>query len=495
MIKKNRILLFYTANIHSWPFLPNSVLALSGPLLKRGYNPIIIDTGVVDCQDFDTENVLAIGVSAYTGSGIVPGIKASKYAKKKNKDILVVWGGPHPTAIPDQVVNENYIDVVCRNDSEDSFVKLLDAYREGKPLHDIDGISYKKGEKIIHNKEAAFVDLDSWDRYPYDLLDISNYPCVKEKFYLQTSRGCPYKCTFCSYDPAKRWRGRSAENVVDDIKWVMERFSPKEIVAADANFFTSKKRVQKICEGILKEEIHTSWTGTCRFDYFVKYKDEFIDLLKKSGCCELSFGAESASDDILSQLKKQINYAMIVESIKKAKKHNIGMNIFFMGGFPNEKDSDVEKSLSLIDWIRDYMPKTNLNGFFIYMPFPGSELFNDAVKLGFNLPKSLSEWGMVDIDMVHTNQTTPWLTKKKRDRLETISAIVRFRFFDSEYRKISLEQKKKRLFGSLFLVKMYELVNVFFNLSANFRWRIHNFDYAYEWKLWVYARDKLLKQV
>ncbi len=108
MIKKNRILLFYTANIHSWPFLPNSVLALSGPLLKRGYNPIIIDTGVVDCQDFDTENVLAIGVSAYTGSGIVPGIKASKYAKKKNKDILVVWGGPHPTAIPDQVVNENY---------------------------------------------------------------------------------------------------------------------------------------------------------------------------------------------------------------------------------------------------------------------------------------------------------------------------------------------------------------------------------------------------
>jgi len=103
------------------------------------------------------------------------------------------------------------------------------------------------------------------------------------------------------------------------------------------------------------------------------------------------------------------------------------MNIFFMGGFP-------------------------LNGFFIYMPFPGSELFNDALKLGFNLSKSLSEWGMVDIDMVHTNETTPWLTKKKRDWLETISAIVRFRFFDSEYRQVSLEQKKKRLFGSLFLV-------------------------------------------
>jgi radical SAM superfamily enzyme YgiQ (UPF0313 family) len=494
--KKSDLFLIYPCNHRRWPLLPNSVLALMDPLMKAGFSPKIVDTAVEDYRSFDYREAICIGISALTDQSILQGIEVARYIKNRYPKIPIVWGGHHPTVLPEQTIRSPVADIVCRNEGELTFPELVERMADHQLIDDVPGITWKDCHgKVFHNPDRDLIEMDSVSLYPYHLLDLKKYPVIHERFPYQSSRGCPCRCRFCSFDVLKRWRAKSHSKMVDEIGWVMETFHPQDIEMADDNFFVSKKRVRDFCEGVVNKGLSFRWSANCRFDYFSEYEDDFIELLKESGCYLLCFGGESGSDRILDYLDKKLNRQQILESVGKAKRHHLQIQISFMCGFPDETQEDILATLSLLDEIRRIYPSVEINGFFIYTPYPGSALFDEVQKFGFRPQKSLEEWGRFDPNLDHSTRTTPWILKKERTFLETISAMVRFEFLLKKYQEMSNLQKRAWFFNSVFIVKLFDLFNLFFKTSYKVRWKRRWFNFPLEWKTWTFMRDRFLGRV
>lgn len=494
--KKHDVYLIYPCNNPKWPLLPNSVLALVDPLIQAGFSPKIVDTAVVDYKSFDYQGAICIGISALTDRSILKGMEVAHYIRNRYPGIPIVWGGHHATVLPGQTIRSPVVDILCRNEGELTFPEVVSRLAGHQSIDDVLGITWKDRQgRVFHNPDRDLVQMDSIALYPYHLLNLEKYPVVHERFPYQSSRGCPCRCKFCSFDVLKRWRPKSSEKMADELQWVLEAFHPSDVEMADDNFFVSEKRVREFCEQVLERKLFFKWSGNCRFDYFVEYEDDFIELLKAAGCYLLCFGGESGSDRILDYLNKKLHRHQIMESIKKAKKHHLQIQVSFMCGFPVEMKGDILETLSLIDEIEKIYASVEINGFFVYTPYPGSALYEEIQRIGFSPPESLEEWGRLDPNLVHSARTTPWLSKRNRQLIETIASMVRFKFLMKKYQEMSALQKKTWFFNSVLVVKLFDLFNFFFQVSYRLRWRKKWFCFPLEWKLWTFLRDRFLGRV
>jgi radical SAM superfamily enzyme YgiQ (UPF0313 family) len=166
-----------------------------------------------------------------------------------------------------------------------------------------------------------------------------------------------------------------------------------------------------------------------------------------------------------------------------------------MSGFPGETQEDIQLTLSLMDEIQRVYPSTEMNGFFIYTPYPGSALFDEIRRLGFKPPETLEEWGRFDPNLEHSTRTTPWISKKHRKSLETIASLIRFEFLLKKYKEMSVPQKKAWFYNSYVLIKLFDFFILFFRASYQFRWKKKWFSIPLEWEIWTYLRDRFLKRV
>ena len=489
-----KILLVYTTNYTQWPHLPNSVLALAGPLIESGFEIEILDTALEDYRYRFYDQYFLVGISVLSDTSIILGLEISAFIKRNFPSVKIVWGGAHPTALPEQTIKSELVDFVVRDHGEQTMVDLARALSHGQQPGAIRGLSYKEREKIFHGDEREPFDMDSGKLYPYHLLDIEKYPSVHEKFSYNSSRGCPYQCTFCSYE--KRWVARSSEKVVDDLETIVNVYHPAVIRMSEAEFFVSQKRVEEICTGLINRKIKIKWEANCRVNYFVLYSDDFIKLLIASGCYNLGFGGESGSNRILKQINKQITREQILEVAERTKKYGIEeVRFSFMCGFPGETERDLAQTLSLIQKIWEINPHIYINGLFIYMPYPGSELYREAQKrYGLNSPQALEEWGKLHGLIEHSNRMTPWISKEQRRKLETLSSIVRFHYFSQYFKRMSDRQRLSWFFGSRTLISLFTLMNWLYTLSERIRWKYGWFRIPVEWRVWTYLRDRFLGQ-
>jgi radical SAM superfamily enzyme YgiQ (UPF0313 family) len=495
MNNKNHIVLVYPNNSKTIPKIPLSSLSLAAPLIKAGYKVSICDTVFDDYRRMDFSNVLFIGVTAYSDLGIKIGLEISQFFKQNYSDGVVIWGGPHPTILINQTLENKYIDIVCKDEGEQTIVEVAKALTNNNSLIHIKGISWKDKRQVIHhNPSREYIDLDTVVSYPYNMLNIKRYHwSLNERFYYESSRGCPYRCTFCSFDLSKKFRAKSAKKVVDDLEYIKIEFNPREIVFLDSEFFIDKNRVNKICNEIIERSLNLKWSANCRANLIVNYDNNFLSLLEQSGCSELCFGAESGSNKILKLIKKGITREQIIESIKILKPFSINSYIGFMCGFPEETDDDFNLTLSLIDEIKKIDNTVEIGTFQIYTPYPGSELYNLACKMGYNSPNSLEEWAMVkNISFTYKDNLTPWLTKEKAKKYYIATTLVRFDYMIQRERAINFNEKIKVFKNSFLLFYLYKFFTVFFIISKNIRWRYRYFSFAFEWWIWRWIRNKFI---
>jgi anaerobic magnesium-protoporphyrin IX monomethyl ester cyclase len=493
---KGDVILIYPCNHPRWPLLPNSVLALMNPLIRTGFSPKIVDTAVEDYKSIDYRGAICVGISALTDPSILRGIEVAGHIQAHYPGVPIVWGGHHPTILPAQTMASPAVDLLCRNEGEVSFPELAKRLAARQSPDGVPGITWKAEDgTVFHNPDQKLVDMDSVDLYPYHLLDLEKYPIIHERFSYQSSRGCPCHCRFCSFDVLKRWRPKSPQKMVDELQQIVETFRPQDIEMADDNFFVNRKRVEQFCEMAIAKGLSLRWSANCRFDYFSEYGDDFIKLLKESGCYLLCFGGESGSNRILDYLDKKLNREQILESVRKAERHHLRVQMSFMCGFPGETREDVWATLSLMDEIRRISPGAEINGFFPYTPYPGSILFEEVQRSGFSPPQSLEEWGRFDPNLEHTNRTTPWVSKKERQVLETIGSMVRFEYLLKKYREMSSIQKRAWFFNSTWMVKAFDFFCLFFRFSHWLRWKKKWFHVPWEWEAWAFLRDRFLGRV
>ena len=361
-----------------------------------------------------------VGISTITGPNLTSALQISKFVKENSK-ALVVWGGIHASLLPGETLEHPLVDIVVKGEGEETFIELADAIINKKPLKGILGVWYKEDGKVKSNPDRPPVDLNKLPPVPYDLLDdIEKYIWVREDgvrvINYMSSRGCPQLCTFCyvaSFYNSK-WKQINAQKVLDDFQYLIERFKVGHIYMNDDNFFVNLLRVKDIAQGILDRKFDISWDVLgAHAQTTVRMTDDVIKLLDKSRCTGLLTGVESGSPRILELVKKNITVQMVLDANKKFIGTGIIPTYSFISGYPTETNEELKMTVDVL--FRLWKDNKNIipGNIKPFIPYPGTPLYDMAVKYGFEPPTSVEGWADVTWDN-YLKLKTPWLTPKEK---------------------------------------------------------------------------------
>lgn len=365
-------------------FPPLGLLYIATFLKKKIYD---VEVKIMDCPSqrisyVELEEAIkqfeptVVGISATTLC-LVDVLKVARLAKSINKNIHVCVGGPHLFVYPYQTLKYLEVDSIVIGEGEYVFFELIKQISEGKIIGGIDGLYVKSDLKKQDLKKASAVNLDELPFFDIDFIEKKFYYSTVSRqrnvITLLSSRGCPYKCTFCDV-PYKVFRGRKIDNVLDEIKLRLSQ-GFKEIFFYDDTFNVDTQRVIDLSERIIKENLKFEWSFRGRVDATTF---EMLKVAKRAGCQKIHFGIETTSNEGLRELKKGITIEQAKDALSWCRKLKIKTIGDFIIGLPFEKSredviNNIERSM---DFSPDYAQFSFLE------PMPGSQIYEDGVKQG-----------------------------------------------------------------------------------------------------------------
>ena len=449
--------------------LPSALLSIAR-FVNKEYNVKIID------QRIDrnwkkhllkelNQNPIGVATTCMTGMPIMSALEISKFVKD-NSNIPVIWGGQHPTILPEQCLKNKNIDIIVKGEGEITFYELIKALDKNKALKNEKDIFYKKNKKIFHNQDREFLDLNELPPLPYHLIDIKNYLTKRlnvPSLYMETSRGCPNNCGFCynKFFNKCRWRALNAENVIKNIKQAVDDFKIKNIYFSDDNFFVNTKRAEDIVNGIIKEKFDIMWEPQgSDINYVNRLSNKSLKLLEKSRCSRLTFGVESGSKRILNLINKKVSPKNVLDLNKKLSEYKMIANYNFMSGFPIETLKDLRKTINLSLDLLEQNKNATISNILIYTPYPGTDLYSIALKHGLKQPKNLEGWISYNTDTVNL----PWLSKERKKLLESL--FICSLFFDKKSEELNASKIIKLLAKIYKPIAKTRVKNMFFRLMV-----------------------------
>lgn len=367
---------------------PLGLAYMAAVLEKNGFKPDIVDANVLHLK---TEEVLKIifrkrpqiiGISTNVVT-IQSGLELSRTLKKKNKNLVIIFGGPYPTALPEKTLRESQADAVVLGEGEETILEICQRLKGSQPIfYKVDGLVYLKNGKLFWGRSRPLIkDLDSLPFPAYHCLpNLNSYKTrarQKPVASIFTSRGCPFQCVYCNRNIfGKIYRMRSAENVLREIDYLVEKYRIKQIDILDDNFTLIKERTHAIFEGIIKRNyrLAINLQNGVRAD---RLDQELIKKMKKAGVFKIAFGVESGDRRILRIIKKGLDLKAVLRANKWAKEEGITTYGFFMFGLPGDTKTSMQKT---IDFAKKMNP--DIAHFGITIPFPGTELYEQIKERG-----------------------------------------------------------------------------------------------------------------
>ena len=303
-------------------------------------------------------------------------------AKSIREDIVTVVGGPHPSAVPREVMDAfgKDLDYLFAGEAEIGFPKLLDALNnKSADFSSIPGLVWRENDRVVSNPKTVVDDLDALGMPAWDLIHPEGYPESQHGAFfrkfpiapIMITRGCPYPCTFCagSIVAGKKIRYRSIDNVLKEIDLLYDDFGIREFHVIDDNFTCNKAYAKEFLRRLKGLNLDISWAvpNGVRMDTL---DEELLGLMKETGLYLISLGIESGSDKVLRSMKKGTTTAKMRENIKMIKDAGIDMAGFFILGFPDETEETIRRTIGFSTELG--LIRAN---YFTYLPFPGSESY------------------------------------------------------------------------------------------------------------------------
>lgn len=363
-----------------------------------------IDVSIIDmnAENLDISAVLKkisalnpeiIGITATTPQ-INKVYALSESIKKLNNNIYLVVGGPHPTSLPLEVMNNKNIDFAVIGEGELTILELCkNIEKKSKLFKNIDGLVFRAKRKIILNKPRKLI--ENLDDIPFpaiDLLPLDKYHSAYSKYEkfanILTSRGCPGLCLYCNKKIfGFNVRMRSAKNIFSEIKYLHEKYGYREFHIVDDLFTQDRKRVMEFCNLINKEKLKIYWklgngvrVGSVDYD--------LLKIMKQAGLYSLSFGIESGNQKILNNMKKGQTLQMCKNAVEWSNKLGLFTIGFFMIGNLGENEKTIRETIDFSKTL-----PLDVAQFSILVPFPGTEVRAIIEKKGKILEK---DWGKYD---------------------------------------------------------------------------------------------------
>jgi len=341
-------------------------------------------------------------------------------ALKNATGAKVIVGGPHATHFYKEVLEEcPAVDIVIRHEFD---TKISGVVSNLDDLKKVKGICFRDNGVVADNGDGDMArDLD---KIPFPDRDVIPWHWYVEAWYsrqpfmnLMTSRGCPYRCTFCLWPQSMYGHGqrfRSLDNVLAEIRYLVERYRVKEINVDDGTFTTNKERVIEFCQRLRSEKMGIIWTCNGRVD---NVDDEMLVEMKESGCKMIRLGVESGSQEVLDKIKKGLTLKQIEDGVRLVKKHGIQALGGFMFGFPYDTRETVEQTIHFAKKLSPDQVQ-----FSIAMCYPGTSLYEYAKENELLLAKSFREFDMTHGPVVKTKDMD-------REELEHILARAYREFY------------------------------------------------------------------
>jgi len=316
----------------------------------------------------------------------------TKRIRMKFPNVFIVAGGEQITALPEFSLQSGSLNAVVMGEGEIIFLSLVDAVRSGKDFSNIKGIAFCNKETksiIVNQRENRIKNIDSipwpdWSSIPienYIDADLQNGVNRGRSMPIISSRGCPFRCTFCSnrrmWDA--KFRARNPQDVVSEIKTYIDKYRIDNFNFQDLTAFVDKKKVMILSQEIVRQGLNITWqlpSGT-RIESF---DDEVAKSTYESGCRNIAFAPESASPAILKSVKKQVNLNHMEKAIKAAVANKINLSCFFVVGFPSESVETLKLTLKYVRHLAR-LGVTDI-GVSQFVPYPGSELFDNLQRYG-----------------------------------------------------------------------------------------------------------------
>lgn len=347
---------------------------LAAYLIERNYSVKIIDEEVEKLtikkikEITDKDNQL-FGISCMTPN-ISRGYELADLIKSVYPKSTVIFGGIHPTVLPEEVLSKPSVDLVVRGEAEPVIEQIVVNHSKGIGFKDILSCSYRDNGKVIHNRQAPLIEINLLPDIPYHLFD----PKVYDMGFVISSRGCPYNCVFCSQRAINGnvYRYRSTDKVINEIQTLIRLYKPSNIVFFDDIFTLNKKRIYELCQEMIKNGLNTKaeFTMVTRGD---SIDDDLLRQLKAANFTGLALGVETASEELMKMIDKKETVEDIVNGIELAKKYDFLVDTVFIYGLPGETRSDRVASFRLAQSLD--VAKARFNN---ASPYPGTRLFQIA---------------------------------------------------------------------------------------------------------------------
>lgn len=343
------------------------------------------------------DTTLFIGVSSLTGYQLRGALKILKEIKSKRPDLPTVMGGVHPSLLPRECLEDELVDIVVIGEGEETLVELARQIQDKGKVKDIKGIAYKEDGKIILNPDRPFLSGDEWPfpltRNNFFYFEIASR--AQELFYF-SSRGCPHRCRFCYNQVfnSGRWRPMPIEKFGQEIGELVDKLKFRHIYINDDNIGGNVKRLSAIVSVLKKHNLLWATCGRAS-----DINPETVSILEGGGCQRIFMGVETGSERILKEVIGK-DYPGGVEDIRESArliaKSAIRATYSFMCNIPSETRQELEMSMDLADWIHQTDSKSSIS-FYVYAPYPGTPLYEEALTKGFIPPRGMEAWSRMSL--------------------------------------------------------------------------------------------------
>lgn len=395
------------------PIPPMGLGYLAANAKKHGYQVKIYDClleGWDHEEDSEKENIIRVGSSDEEISKTIREFKPDfvgvscqfsrqhkiyphifSLIKSIDKNIITMGGGAHVTVLPELVLGNDHCDYILQGEAEESLVSFLKAKNNHSPLNFVDGLGWKNtdGSLVINPKTQWISDLDTLPFPDYDAMGLTKYYGLtashgirheKEYSAVITSRGCPARCTFCSANKVWGWkyRSRSVENVLTEMRLLKEQYGVREIMFEDDNVTANRKFAAELFSRMIEEKFNFTWDTPNGVGIWT-INEGIIDLMRASGCIRLNFPIESGEQRVLKEvIKKPLDLNHVKKLIRHCQKTGLDYGIFLVMGMPGETVKDVWTSFKYCADVGCYNPLIS-----IATPYPGTELYKECIEKGY----------------------------------------------------------------------------------------------------------------
>jgi radical SAM superfamily enzyme YgiQ (UPF0313 family) len=414
--------------------LPNTGLAYVASTIAMDHEVFVIDLAfhrshwqVILKERLMQANPEVIGISCLTFN-YAEAMAVSKLAKEVIPRATIVFGGTHPTIMPEETLNNETVDAVCIGEGEVTFNEYLNALEAGKSSHGIEGIWYKHHGRVIKNELRPWIqDLDSIAYPDWDQWEIERYLSLPTPLHktipVLASRGCPYECAFCVNQflrdsiPGKYVRFRSAQNIIDEIKRNKQRYSARgfQIVAFIDDIFGMKKEIfYDFCSRFTREGLDQNIVWLCNTRANL-VDAQWVESAVNAGCFYIKMGIEAGDPYLRNKIyRKHLKAEEIKRCHRIVRRHDVLTQYNFILGGPGETKETLQATLDLLAELNPDVPVVT-----ILQPLPKTKILKSIKALGGSIGNDIwndtpTFWFKSHIEMPHLTSKQIEAAKKRQ---------------------------------------------------------------------------------